>query len=101
VDKLKKEILIALFWTAVIICLILFVGFAEHNELTGIPNAKNHIFGFWYGVSQGFLCVIALIGSLFNKGINIYEIHNTGFGYNIGFLIGILLWSLSPKFFKK
>jgi len=97
---LKKEILIALLWTVVIICLILFVGFAKHNELVGIPNAKNHIFGFWFGVAQGFLSVIALIGSFFNKGINIYEIHNTGFGYNAGFMIGILLWGISPKFFK-
>jgi hypothetical protein len=101
VNKLKKEILIALFWTAGILCLIYFFGFAGHNELTGIPNVKNYIFGFWYGIIQGFLCVIALIGSFFNKGINIYEIHNTGFGYNAGFLTGILLWSLSSKFFMK
>jgi len=45
--------------------------------------------GFFWGLWHGFIALITLIGSLFSDYVNIYEVHNTGLGYNIGFLIGV------------
>lgn len=80
--------------------LISLVGFAGHNDLAGVVNAKGRIAGIWYGIVHGFLFIIALVVSLFNKTVNIYELHNTGIGYNVGFVIGTLLWFISSKIFR-
>ena len=79
---------------------IFFVGFASHNELAGVSNAKEHLAGFWVGLVHGFLSIIALIGSIFNKSIGIYESHNSGFGYNAGFVLGMLFWTSIYRFNK-
>ena len=89
-----------LVWTAIIVLLIIFVGFAGHNDLVGMPNAKGHLTGFWFGLAHGFLSLIGLIVSIFNKNVNIYEVHNTGLGYNVGFITGILVWGISSRFYK-
>ena len=45
--------------------------------------------GFFWGLWHGFIALFTLIGSLFSDYVNIYEVYNTGLGYNIGFLIGV------------
>ncbi|MBN1878428.1 MAG: hypothetical protein JXA33_29695 [Anaerolineae bacterium] len=44
--------------------------------------------GFWAGVWHGMSMPITLIISLFNPDVRIYETHNTGKSYDIGFVIG-------------
>jgi hypothetical protein len=34
---------------------------------------------------------ITLIVSFFNSNVNIYEVHNAGWPYNIGFILGVML----------
>lgn len=34
---------------------------------------------------------ITFIISLFNKDVNIYEVHNAGWPYNLGFILGIMM----------
>jgi hypothetical protein len=34
---------------------------------------------------------ITLIISFFNSNVNIYAVHNTGWPYNIGFILGVML----------
>ncbi|MBA7599741.1 hypothetical protein ES703_06780 [subsurface metagenome] len=46
--------------------------------------------GFWVGIWHGLIIVITFIVSLFTKEVGIYEINNTGWPYNLGFLIGLL-----------
>jgi len=53
-----------------------------------VANSGPAVAGFWSGLWHGMICVITLIISIFRGDVSIYEIHNTGFGYNIGFLIG-------------
>jgi len=45
--------------------------------------------GFFWGLWHGVIVVFTLIGSLFSDNVTIYEAYNTGFGYNVGFLIGL------------
>ncbi len=45
--------------------------------------------GFWLGLWHGIIAPIAFVVSLFNDGVGIYEIHNTGGWYDFGFLFGV------------
>jgi len=89
-----------IFWSVLILAAIFFIGFANRNELTGVNNAKEHLAGFWVGLVHGFLSIIALVVSLFNRNIGIYEVHNSGFGYNAGFVLGMLFWVNSCRLHK-
>jgi hypothetical protein len=46
--------------------------------------------GFLMGVWHGWIAPVTLVWSLFNRSINIYEIFNTGFWYNLGFYMAII-----------
>jgi len=45
--------------------------------------------GFFSGIWHGFIIVFSLIGKVIGRDIGLYAEHNTGFGYWIGFLIGL------------
>ena len=47
--------------------------------------------GFWLGLWHGMIILVTFIVSLFSSSVGIYEVYNTGFGYNIGFLLGMLI----------
>ena len=47
-----------------------------------------HVAGFWLGLWHGAISPITFVVSLFNSGVNIYEIHNNGGWYNFGFMLG-------------
>lgn len=47
--------------------------------------------GFWPGVWHGMIYPVTFIISLFNKNVNIYEVHNNGGWYNFGFVLGIAI----------
>lgn len=44
--------------------------------------------GFFAGLWHGIVVVFALIVSFFAEGVGIYEVHNTGFPYDLGFVLG-------------
>ena len=69
--------------------LVLLAGCAPGpNTLVKTPNEEGSVAGFWSGLWQGFILPFTLIGSIFGAKVNIYEIHNSGLWYNIGFAIG-------------
>lgn len=47
--------------------------------------------GFLHGLLHGFIILFSFIASLFTD-YEIYAFPNTGFGYNLGFLIGTMLF---------
>ena len=47
--------------------------------------------GFWMGLWHGFISLVAFIISLFNENVTIYEVNNTGWPYNLGFILGIMI----------
>lgn len=71
------------------IIVFLICGCAGQNELTNIPNAEQHLAGFLNGLWHGIISPISFIISLFDNSVGIYEVHNNGNFYNLGFLIGI------------
>lgn len=60
------------------------------------PNpAINHAddfgvtYGFWHGLWQGMISPIAFIIGLFEPAVRMYEVHNNGNWYDLGFVLGI------------
>lgn len=47
--------------------------------------------GFWMGLWHGAISVVSLIIHLFNDSVVIYEPHNTGGWYDVGFLLGVIV----------
>ncbi len=49
--------------------------------------------GFWVGVWHGIISCVTLILGIWNHGVKVYEVDNTGGWYDFGFLIGVtMLW---------
>jgi hypothetical protein len=48
--------------------------------------------GFWLGLWHGFIVLFTFIVSLFKDGVGIYESNNSGSLYNLGFLLGIMIF---------
>ncbi|MFZ5376045.1 MAG: hypothetical protein ACOZAN_00040 [Patescibacteria group bacterium] len=46
-------------------------------------------YGFFSGIWHGILAPFAVIAQIFDNKIILYAANNSGFGYNLGFLIGI------------
>jgi hypothetical protein len=52
-------------------------------------NDQGVIAGFWRGVWHGMIAPITFVVSLFNSGVKMYEVHNNGGWYDLGFLFGL------------
>lgn len=46
------------------------------------------IAGFWLGLWHGVIAWVTFIVSLFDPQVSVYEVHNSGWPYNLGFVIG-------------
>ena len=74
----------------VLVCVILFSGCAagqNPNEGTTGDIAEKPA-GFWLGLWHGLIVPVAFVISLFKPLVGIYEVHNTGATYNLGFVLG-------------
>ncbi|NNE34681.1 MAG: hypothetical protein HKN13_05570 [Rhodothermales bacterium] len=60
------------------------------NELAESTNAMGELAGFWKGLWHGFISLFTFIVSLLNDNVTIYEVHNNGALYNLGFLLGVM-----------
>ena len=53
-------------------------------------NTPEYRAGFFSGVWHGWIAPIALIWSLFDDEVKIYEVNNIGFWYELGFYMAII-----------
>jgi hypothetical protein len=44
--------------------------------------------GFLLGLWHGLIVWVTFIVSLFDPSVSVYEVHNTGWSYNLGFVLG-------------
>jgi hypothetical protein len=44
--------------------------------------------GFWLGLWHGFIVWVTFVWSLFDPAVSVYEVHNAGWSYDLGFVIG-------------
>jgi len=59
------------------------------NELANVPSQTGVVAGFWRGLWNGIIAPVTFIISLFDKGVQMYDVHNNGGWYNLGFFLGI------------
>jgi hypothetical protein len=74
------------------VALVVMAGCAAGpNELANSPDAEGDVAGFWLGLWHGIIAPFAFIVSLFSDEVHVYEVHNSGNWYNLGFLLGITI----------
>ena len=61
------------------------------NPLANIADAHGQVAGILVGLWHGFISPGTLIFSFINPNVQMYEVHNDGSEYNVGFLIGIVI----------
>jgi len=61
------------------------------NPELNTPAENGHVAGLGTGLVHGLISVVTLIISFFNPDIQMYEVHNNGPMYNLGFLLGAIL----------
>ena len=61
------------------------------NPLLNEPDESGRLAGLGPGLWHGLIAPITLVSSFFNENIQMYEVHNNGNQYNLGFLIGVAL----------
>ncbi|MCE9646129.1 MAG: YgdI/YgdR family lipoprotein [Chloroflexi bacterium] len=65
------------------------------NPELDTPVEGGSVAGLGTGLWHGLISIVTLIISFFNPEIQMYEVHNTGPLYNLGFLIGaVVLFAL-------
>jgi hypothetical protein len=83
---MKRGIIVA----ALMLAVLCFAACAPGaNSLKGTPAEGGKIAGFWMGLWHGLIAPIAFIVSIFNRAVNVYEVHNSGIFYNLGFILGL------------
>jgi hypothetical protein len=61
------------------------------NPLMNTTDEFNRISGFLPGIWHGAISPVTLVLSIMNSNIQMYEVHNDGVPYNLGFLIGVAI----------
>ncbi|AEG43015.1 hypothetical protein [Isoptericola variabilis] len=47
--------------------------------------------GFWLGLWHGIILPVTFVVSLFTDSVSVYEVHNNGNWYDLGYVLGISL----------
>ena len=63
------------------------------NPAINTAGANGQVAGFGTGLWHGLVALITLFVSFFNPAVQMYEVHNDGGWYNLGFLIGAIFLS--------
>jgi hypothetical protein len=64
-------------------------GCATQPTPRGGPNVP----GFFYGLLHGFGSPVALVAGFFVSDSRVYAFPNSGWWYDLGFMIGLLPWA--------
>lgn len=61
------------------------------NPLANEPAENGRVAGVLQGLWHGLIAPVTLIMSFFNENVQMYEVHNDGKEYNLGFLLGVAI----------
>ena len=61
------------------------------NPLINQPDALGRVARAGAGLWHGIIAPVTLVFSFFNDNIHMYEVHNAGSEYDLGFLLGVTL----------
>lgn len=74
----------------VLLVLVLAACAAGPNAAVDVPDADGNTAGFFMGFWHGLISPITFVVSLFTDEVTVYEVHNTGNWYDLGFIVAIL-----------
>ena len=61
------------------------------NPLLNQPDAQGRIARAGAGLWHGIIAPVTLVISFFNSDVRMYEVHNAGSEYDLGFLLGLAI----------
>jgi hypothetical protein len=61
------------------------------NPLVNTADAHDRVAGILLGIWHGIISPVPLVVSYFNPNMQMYEVHNDGSQYNLGFLLGVAI----------
>jgi len=62
------------------------------NAMLNTPDAHGRIAGVWLGLWHGIISPVTLLLSFLGRNAYMYEVHNDGFRYDLGFFLGVVLF---------
>jgi hypothetical protein len=61
------------------------------NPQVNTPDAHGRPAGILLGIWHGIISPVTLVVSFINSNVQMYEVHNDGSPYNLGFLLGVAI----------
>jgi len=61
------------------------------NPLANQAGASGRVAGAGAGLWHGIIAPVTLVISFFNSNVQMYEVHNAGSEYDLGYLLGMIL----------
>jgi hypothetical protein len=61
------------------------------NPEEDTPAANGNVAGLGTGIWHGLIALVTLVMSFFNPEVHMYEVHNSGALYNLGFFLGFVI----------
>ena len=61
---------------------------AGPNTTMDVASPDGHIAGFFLGLWHGIIALFTFVISLFTDQVSLYEVHNNGGWYDLGFVLG-------------
>ncbi len=61
------------------------------NKMANTADEDGVVAGFWRGLWNGVISPITFVISLFRSGVRMYNVHNNGGWYDLGFLMGVVM----------
>ena len=61
------------------------------NPLVNEPAENGRVADIGQGLWHGIIAPVTLIMSFFNENVQMYEVHNNGKEYNLGYLLGVAI----------
>jgi len=61
------------------------------NPLVNTAGANGQVAGIFLGIWHGIISPVTIVLSFVYKDVQMYDVHNDGSQYNLGFLIGVAI----------
>jgi hypothetical protein len=61
------------------------------NPMVDTADANGHVAGILLGIWHGIISPVTMVLSFANQRGQMYEVHNDGSQYNLGFLVGVAI----------
>ncbi|MFZ1041873.1 MAG: hypothetical protein WCA79_08555 [Anaerolineales bacterium] len=64
------------------------------NPMVDTPDGHGAPANIWLGFWHGIISPVIIVLSFLHKNVQMYEVHNNGSLYNLGFFLGVFLWAV-------